>query len=94
MGFTNPANLAKLAPPCVQVRVLHLLFFSLLLEKHKFITQTNRAEKWSTFVILSFILIVAAFNILASLTMLLIDKKEDLFIFNAMGFKNKDIDYK
>ena len=39
-------------------------------EKHKFITQTNRAEKWATFAILSFILIVAAFNIMASLTML------------------------
>ena len=37
-------------------------------EKHKFITQTNRAEKWATFAILSFILIVAAFNIMASLT--------------------------
>ena len=67
-------------------------YFRTQAEKHKFITQTNRAEKWATFVILSFILIVAAFNILASLTMLLIDKKEDLLIFNAMGFKNKDIE--
>ena len=47
-------------------------------DKHKFITQTNRAEKWATFAILSFILIVAAFNIMASLTMLLLDKKRDL----------------
>ena len=61
-------------------------------EKHKFITQTNRAEKWATFVILSFILVVAAFNILASLTMMLIDKKEDLEIFKAMGLKNKDLE--
>ena len=61
-------------------------------EKHKFITQTNRAEKWATFVILSFILIVAAFNILASLTMMLIDKKNDLTIFKAMGLKNKDLE--
>ena len=28
-------------------------------EKHKFITQTNRVEKWATFAILSFILVVA-----------------------------------
>jgi lipoprotein-releasing system permease protein len=54
-------------------------------EKHKFITQTNRAEKLATFVILSFILVVAAFNILASLTMLLIDKRQDLEVFKAMG---------
>ena len=61
-------------------------------EKHKFITQTNRAEKWATFVILSFILIVAAFNILASLTMMLIDKKEDLEIFKAMGLQDGDLE--
>jgi len=61
-------------------------------EKHRFITQTNRAEKWATFVILSFILIVAAFNILASLTMMLIEKKEDLTIFKAMGMKSRDIE--
>ena len=54
-------------------------------EKHKFITQTNRAEKWATFAILSFVLIVAAFNIMASLTMLLIDKKRDLDVLHAMG---------
>ena len=54
-------------------------------EKHKFITQTNRAEKWATFAILSFILIVAAFNIMASLTMLLLDKKRDLDVLKAMG---------
>ncbi len=61
-------------------------------EKHKFITQTNRAEKWATFVILSFILIVAAFNILASLTMLLIDKKSDIEVFKAMGMTNRDLE--
>ena len=54
-------------------------------DKHKFITQTNRAEKWATFAILSFILIVAAFNIMASLTMLLLDKKKDLETLDALG---------
>lgn len=61
-------------------------------EKHKFITQTNKAEKWATFMILSFILIVAAFNVLASLTMLLIEKKEDLKVFRAMGMQGRDIE--
>ena len=61
-------------------------------EKNKFITQTNKAEKWATFVILSFILVVAAFNILASLTMLLIDKKSDIEVFKAMGMTNRDLE--
>ncbi|PCJ80757.1 MAG: hypothetical protein COA49_07980 [Bacteroidetes bacterium] len=61
-------------------------------EKHKFITQTNRAEKLATFVILSFILVVAAFNILASLTMLLIDKRDDLEVFKALGMRGRDLE--
>ena len=60
-------------------------------EKHKFITQTNRAEKWATFAILSFILVVAAFNILAALTMLLLDKRRDLGTLSAMGMTPRDI---
>lgn len=54
-------------------------------EKNQLITQTNRAEKWATFVILSFILIVAAFNVMASLTMLLLDKREDMAVLHSMG---------
>jgi lipoprotein-releasing system permease protein len=54
-------------------------------EKNALITKTNRAEKWATFVILSFILVVAAFNIMASLTMLLLDKQEDISVLRAMG---------
>ena len=62
-------------------------------EKHKFITQTNRAEKWATFAILSFILIVAAFNIMASLTMLLLDKKHDLEVLDAMGMSARMMEH-
>ena len=40
----------------------------------------------------SFILIVAAFNILASLTMMLVEKKQDLSILKAMGMKRNDIE--
>lgn len=54
-------------------------------EKNRLITQTNRAEKWATFLILSFILIVAAFNVMASLTMLLIDKEADVAVLHSMG---------
>lgn len=54
-------------------------------EKNALITQTNRAEKWATFIILSFILIVAAFNVMASLTMLLLEKRQDIEVLNAMG---------
>jgi len=54
-------------------------------EKNRLIHATNRAEKWATFLILSFILVVAAFNVMASLTMLILDKREDIAVLQAIG---------
>ena len=54
-------------------------------EKNRLIHATNRAEKWATFLILSFILVVAAFNVMASLTMLILDKREDMAVLQAFG---------
>lgn len=42
-------------------------------------------EKWAIFMILAFILTVASFNILGSLSMLIIEKKKDISTFNSMG---------
>lgn len=55
------------------------------LQKNEVIFKTNQSEKWITFFILTFILIIASFNIIASLTMLIIDKKKDVFILSSMG---------
>ena len=60
-------------------------------EKNALIHSTSRAEKWATFAILSFILVVAAFNILAALTMLLLDKRRDIGTLSAMGMTPRDI---
>lgn len=60
-------------------------------ERNSLIYQTNESEKWATFLIMLFILFIAAFNIVASLTMLIIEKKKDLFIFRSMGLPNKGI---
>lgn len=46
-------------------------------------------EKWMTFFILSFILLIATFNIIGSLSMLIIEKKEDIEILRAMGATEK-----
>ena len=60
-------------------------------EKNALIHSTSRAEKWATFAILSFILVVAAFNILAALTMLLLDKRRDIATLSAMGMTPREI---
>ena len=44
-----------------------------------------KSEKWAVYLILIFILIIASFNILSSLSMLIIDKKEDIIILKSMG---------
>jgi lipoprotein-releasing system permease protein len=54
-------------------------------DKNSLVYQTNESEKWATFLILLFILIIASFNIVASLTMLIIEKKNDIFILRSMG---------
>lgn len=42
-------------------------------------------EKWAIFMILAFILMVASFNIVGSLSMLIIEKKKDIDTLNSLG---------
>jgi len=44
-----------------------------------------KVEKWITYLILSFIVLIAIFNIIGSLSMLIIDKKEDIKTLRNMG---------
>tara|TARA_B100000780_G_C21122705_1_gene454929 strand:- start:203 stop:1342 length:1140 start_codon:yes stop_codon:yes gene_type:complete len=54
-------------------------------ELNELLYKTNNSEKWATFLILSFILVIATFNILGSLTMLILDKKDDIYTLRSMG---------
>lgn len=42
-------------------------------------------EKWVTFMMLMFILLIASFNILSTLSLMVVEKKEDSEIFRALG---------
>ncbi len=46
-------------------------------------------EKWVIFLILIFIVVIAVFNIIGSLSMLIIDKKQDIKILQNLGASNK-----
>jgi lipoprotein-releasing system permease protein len=48
-----------------------------------------QSEKWAIFIILAFVLVIASFNILGSLSMLIIDKKADIAILQSMGANQK-----
>lgn len=42
-------------------------------------------EKWITFLLLIFILLIASFNIISTMTMLVLEKRENLSTLNALG---------
>ncbi len=66
----------------------------------KFVVQTRfeqnqslfaimQTEKWVVYIILSFVLVIAAFNMIGSLSMLVIEKQKDVTILKAMGAHNR-----
>jgi len=54
-------------------------------QQHDYLYKTMQGEKYAVYLILILILIIASFNIVGSLTMLIIDKKEDISILQSMG---------
>ena len=54
-------------------------------EQHEFLYKIMKSEKWAIFMILAFILLIAAFNIIGSLTMLIVDKKKDITVLTYLG---------
>lgn len=58
-------------------------------EKNELIFQTSKSERLIVIVILVFIFILASFNLVASLTMLFVEKKEDIRILKSMGANTK-----
>lgn len=61
------------------------------IELNDVIYKTHETEKWITFFILSFVLIVATFNLIGSLTMLIIDKHGDTNLLRSLGCTIKQV---
>lgn len=51
--------------------------------------KTLKYERWFIFMILVFVMIIAIFNIIGSLTMLVIDKQKDIAILTSLGADKK-----
>ncbi|MCW3073322.1 MAG: hypothetical protein JWP69_391 [Flaviaesturariibacter sp.] len=60
-------------------------------EQNRSLYAVMRAEKWVIYAILSLILVVAAFNMIGSLTMLVLEKKEDISVLHALGASRRTI---
>ncbi|MDE7437575.1 MAG: FtsX-like permease family protein [Muribaculaceae bacterium] len=48
-------------------------------------------EKWITFLLLFFILVIASFNVISSLSMLVLDKEKSIGTLRALGFSRRGI---
>lgn len=60
-------------------------------QQHDYLYKTMQGEKYATYLILILILVIASFNIVGSLTMLILDKKEDIAILRSMGADKRTI---
>lgn len=60
-------------------------------EQHDLVFKTMKSEKWAVYFILIFILLLASGNMIGNLTMLYIDKKEDITILKSMGLTTQNI---
>ncbi|MBK9597378.1 MAG: FtsX-like permease family protein [Flavobacteriales bacterium] len=78
---TDPERLQRkieaIAGPRFTVKTRH--------QKNALMYSTNATEKWFTFVVLAFIGLIGAFNIIASLTLMMIEKRQDMRTLSGMG---------
>ncbi|MEG8946105.1 ABC transporter permease [Rosettibacter firmus] len=73
--------------------ILHANLFSIntWYDLHKDLYSVMTIERWSAYILLSLIIAVATFNIFASLTMTVLEKKKDIGILRSIGLEKKSI---
>lgn len=57
-------------------------------QQKEMVYKIMKSEKWSSFMILGFILLIAIFNVVGSITVLIIEKKKDIVSLKNMGASN------
>jgi lipoprotein-releasing system permease protein len=60
-------------------------------EQHELLYKIMKSEKWAVFFILAFILIIATFNVIGSITMIILDKQKDIIVLKSLGASNRMI---
>jgi lipoprotein-releasing system permease protein len=73
----------------VQAQVQHILGTRFRVqnrfEQHALLYKIINSEKWAVYLILSFIVLIAIFNIIGSMTMLIVDKAPDIRTLESLG---------
>lgn len=60
-------------------------------EQNTSLYNTMKLEKWAIYAVLTLILIIAAFNMVSALTMLVLEKRKDINVLQSMGAGQKSI---
>ena len=71
--------------PEIQKKVGKNLLVKNRVQQNTLLYKTLNTEKWAVYFMLTFILLIAIFNIIGSLTMLVMDKKKDISILAGLG---------
>ncbi len=58
-------------------------------QQNELLYKTMRSEKWAIFAILALVLIILLFSLVGTLTMLIIEKKEDIKILHSLGARRQ-----
>ncbi len=59
------------------------------LEQNQSLFTVMEVEKWVIYIILSLILLIASFNMIGALTMLVLEKQKDIAVLKALGASNR-----
>jgi lipoprotein-releasing system permease protein len=84
IAVTNPDDLEDVQEALQQV-LNNSYVVQTRYEQNRSLYAVMRAEKWVIYAILSLILIVAAFNMIGALTMLVLEKRSDISVLHALG---------
>ncbi len=60
-------------------------------QQHELMYKVMKAEKLAVFLIVTFVLVIASFNIIGALTMLVVEKRKDVMVLWSMGADFKTI---
>lgn len=84
LKLRNPGNYAKIRTSIEKVLGGNYILKDKY-QQEESLYKTMKSEKLMVFVILAFILVVAGFNMIGTLSMLIIEKKDDLSVLYAIG---------
>lgn len=88
--LTNESNSKKIEKELVAILGDNFLIKNRY-KQQEFIYKILKSEKLAIFLILSFILLVATFNVIGTLSMIILEKRKDIAILNALGLSIKSL---